>query len=328
MRSILQERMEEGPMSLQLPSEIVAERFVPTARALLAEALHERGLTQQAIADELGVTQAAVSKQLGGEVTLEERFVENERMQETIDRIATGLAEDTMDRVDAMAELLTLVRAFEDRGPICAIHEETMPELQGMGCDLCVRGADPEIQTERDALASVRRATRLLAASRTIPEHVPNVGTNVGTALPDAADPTDVAAIPGRLIRMHGRVEVPANPEFGASEHVAELILAARTVDPSLRGALNLATSDALLQAARERGLEPLEFDAGYEDRRDRLVEAFERAGSVPGLCYHRGAFGIEPNAYVLGETAVEAAELAIELTDAAATTDDGESDP
>jgi hypothetical protein len=306
-------------MSLLLPAEIVAERFVPTVRALLAEALHERGLTQQAIADELGVTQAAVSKQLAGDVELEERFVEDPRTHETVDRLATGLADGSMDTVDAMAELLALVREFEDRGPICALHEEEMPALQGMSCDLCVRGPDSDVRAERDALGSVRHATRLLAASRTLPASVPNVGTNVGMALPGATEPTDVAAVPGRLIRIRGRLEVPANPEFGASEHVAGLLLAALAVEPRLRGALNLATSDALLGAARDRGIDPLEFDPAYEDRRESLIETFEHAGDVPRVCYHRGAYGIEPNTYVLGETAVEAAELAVELADAAA---------
>ena len=303
-------------MSLRLPSEIVAERFVPTARATLAVELDQRGLTQQEIADHLGITQAAVSKQLNEEVTIEERFATNEQFVETIDRIADGLANDTMDEVDAMAELLALIRSFEDRGPICALHEEAMPGLDGLGCDLCVRGSDSAVLTERNVLTTVQRATRLLEESDTFVEHVPNVGTNVGTALPDATDASDVAAVPGRIIQLRDRIEVPANPEFGASEHVATTVLAAMAVDNGVRGALNCATSDALLSAARDRGIDPLEFDPDYDDRRERLTASFQNRGSVPRVCYHRGAFGIEPATYVLGETAVEAVELAVELTE------------
>ena len=311
-------------MSLRLPGEIVAERFVPTARAMLAVKLDERGLTQQEIADHLGVTQAAVSKHLNEDVVLEERFVENQRMIETTERIADGLSEGSMDEVDAMAELLGLVRAFEDRGPICELHEEAVPALQGLGCDLCVRGVDSEVLTERNVLTSVRKATRILAESTAFSEHVPNVGTNVGMALPDAADITDVAAIPGRIIRIHDRIEIPANPEFGASEHVAGTILAAMAVDPDVRGALNVSTSEAVLSAARDRGIEPLAFEPEYEDRRSRLESAFRERGSVPRVCYHRGAFGIEPITYVLGSTADEAAELAVALAEeSTAETDD-----
>jgi len=307
-------------MSLVLPSEIVVERFVPTARAMLAAALDERGFTQQEIADRIGVTQAAVSNLVNGNVAVEQRFSEDPRMVETIERIADGFEDDRMDGVDAMAELVALVEAFEDRGPICAVHEDAMPELEGLGCDLCVRGTDSEVLAERDVLASVRRAARLLAGTDAMAEHVPNVGTNVGMALPDAEDATDVAAIPGRIYRMRGSVEVPANPEFGASEHVARTILAARSVDPDVRAALNVGTSDALLAAARERGIDPLEFDPDYEDRGDHLREAMESRGDVPPVLFHRGAFGIEPVAFVLGRSAVEAAELAVDLAGRAAT--------
>ena len=305
-------------MSLRLPSEIVVEQFLPTARAMLAAELHEHDLTQQEIADSLGVTQAAVSKYVGGETPLNERFSEDTRMRETMAAIADGLATGEMDQYEALAELLELVREFEDRGPICEAHEEAMPALRGLGCDLCVRGPDEAVLAEREALATVREATRTLQAEPVIVEHVPNVGTNVGTALPDAVDETDVAAVPGRIHAMRGGLNVPANPEFGASQHVAETVLAARSVDPDAGGALNLATSDALLSAAREAGIDPLEFDADYEDRGERLRERFAERGAVPRVIYHRGAFGVEPITYVFGGTAAEAAALAADLAGAA----------
>ena len=305
-------------MTLQLPSEIVVERFLPTARAMLAAELDEKGWTQQEIADQLGVTQAAVSKYASGSVTTEERFREDARMRQTIGRIADGLAAGEMDEYAVLGELLALVREFEDRGPICAVHEEEMPALQGMGCDLCVRGTDTAVQAERAVLSSVRRATRLLVDSGVVVDAIPNVGMNVGMALPDAEDALDVAAVPGRIHDLRGRVNVPSAPEFGASEHVARAILAAAAVDPSRRAALNLTTDAAVLDAARERGIEPLEFDAGYENRAERLEAAFRERGEVPRVIYHTGAFGIEPITYVFGESAVEAAEFAVALLDAA----------
>ncbi|AGN00375.1 HTH DNA-binding protein [Salinarchaeum sp. Harcht-Bsk1] len=306
-------------MSLRLPEEIVAEQFVPTARTMLARELDERGLTQQAIADRLGITQAAVSNHLNGQVDVAAPIADDPRMAATVEEIADGFAEGSMDEVDALGELVALVQAFEDRGPICELHEQAMPALEGLGCDLCVRGRDEAVQAERDALAAVREASRRLGASQEMVTMVPNVGTNVATAIPGATEPTDVAAVPGRLIRMRGRIEVPANPEFGASRNVATAILAATTVDPEMRGAINLALDEDLLAAARERGIDPIEFDPEYENRRERLVSLFEERGSVPRLCYHRGAFGVEPVCYVFGETAVEAVDLAIELRNAVA---------
>ncbi|MBX0295523.1 thiamine-phosphate synthase family protein [Haloarcula nitratireducens] len=301
-------------MSLRLPSEIVVQDVLPTLRVLLARELSAHDLTQQEVATHLGVTQAAVSTYVNGDPDLEPRIADHPRTAETVEQVAGGLADGEMDGYDALAAVLELVRAFEDRGPVCELHEEAMPELRGLGCDLCVRGANPELRREREVLDSVREASRVLATTPGVVDYVPNVGTNVGTALPGGEAVSDVAAVPGRIYVMDGSVEVPANPEFGASKHVATTILAATAVDPDRRGALNLATDDALLDAARARGLDLLEFEAGYDDRGDRLRERFESRGAVPDVLYHRGAFGIEPITYVLAGTGADAARLAAEL--------------
>jgi len=301
-------------MALQLPSEIVVERFLPTARAMLAAELDARGFTQQAIADRLGVTQAAVSKYLNQDVPVEERFVDEPRMQATVERIAAGFADGSMDDYEALGELLALVREFEDRGPICEIHEAEMPGLQGLGCDLCIRGVDADLSEERAVLAAVRTAARRIADTPAVVDHIPNVGMNVGMALSDADDQLDVAAIPGRIHSLRGRVNVPSNPEFGASEHVATTILTATTADPDRRAALNLATSDRFLAAARDAGHEPVAFDAGYDGRAERLEALFGDVGRVPTVIYHEGAMGIEPITYVLAETAEDAARTLLDI--------------
>ena len=299
-------------MSLRLPGEIVAERFVPTARAMLARELADRGETQSDIAAFLGVTQAAVSNYVSGDAPTEDRFADDERMRRTVERIAEGWVADELDAYEALVELFSLVREFEDRGPICELHEEEMPALAGLGCDLCVRGADAAAEAEREVLRSVRKAARRLATAPGAASHVPNVGTNVAMALSDPTDRTDVAAIPGRLHATQGRVRIPAAPEFGASEHVARTLLVAAEADPSVRGALNLATSDRLLDAARARGVGPVRFDAAYEDRAAELRDRF--ADGVPRVAYHEGAFGVEPVCYVLGKSALAAAEFAASL--------------
>ena len=282
---------------------------------MLAAELSDRGFAQREIAARLGVSQAAVSQYLAGERRGEERFVEHPRMQATVERIAEGFDAGTMDDYEALAELLELVRAFEDRGPICAIHEAEMPALEGMGCDLCVRGRDSAVQAEREVLSNVRRAVRQFANAPGVTAHVPNVGTNVAMALPDAGDETDVAAVPGRIHAMRGGVNVPANPEFGASHHVATTLLAATAADSNVRGAVNLATSEDLLAAVPE-GTTAVAFDAEYEDRRERLDALFE--SGVPRVLYHEGAFGIEPITYVLGTSAVEAVATATTLVERA----------
>ena len=297
-------------MSLVLPSELVVERFLPTFRAMLATRLAKRGMTQKEIASHLGVTQAAISTYVGGDAGGDTRFQENQATVAAAERIADGLTGGEMDGYDALAELLSLIRHLEDRGPICEAHETVMPELNGLGCDLCVRGFDANLTAERSVLQNVREAARTLATTPNMAALVPNVGTNVGMALAGATDATAVAAIPGRIYTIGGRVEVPANPEFGASKHVATAILAAIAIDPETRGAVNIATDDDVLGAVRNRGIDPLEFDADYENRSEQLEACFDHRSEVPRVAYHRGAFGIEPTTYVFGSTALDAAQF------------------
>jgi len=301
-------------MTIQLPSEIVVDRFLPTARSMLAVELDERGLAQQEIATKLGISQAAVSKYLSGRQTGEPRFAEHPQMVETIDFIAEGFATGRLDDYEALSELLDLIRAFEDRGPICAVHEDEMPALDGMGCDLCVRGRDNRLQAERDVLRNVRHAVRLFSNTPAVVDHIPNVGSNIGMALPSADSETDIAAVPGRVHAMRGRANVPSNPEFGASQNVAQTVLAVRTVDPEIRGAVNLATSEELLAAAADQGVDTVAFDASYENRTERIQSLLADRERLPPILYHQGAFGIEPIAYVFGESAVDAVETAIGL--------------
>jgi len=292
---------------MKLPSEVVVETFLPTFRALLADELSGRGFTQQEIAENLGVSQPAVSKYVAGEVSTEDAYLEDERVHDTVERVAEGYDDGTLDEYEALAEVLGLVRALEDRGPVCEVHEREFPALRGKGCDLCVRGSDSSLLIENETLGDVRRAVRRLKNAPGVAEHVPNVGTNVAQALPDARDETDVAAVPGRVYAMRGRVHVPANPEFGASENVAAVVLAAQAVDASKHAALNLATSDVLLDAALSEGMTTVEFDADREDRRETLSCAF--ADGVPDVAYHSGGFGVEPVAYVVSEDAPSAVE-------------------
>lgn len=295
-------------MPLRLPDEIVVDELLPALRSGLAQALARRGMTQEAIARILGVSQPAVSRYVHGRVEIAPELADDPQLDRTVEDLADRLAHDRIDEVDLLAEVMQLVASMEDRGPVCRIHEREMPALEGLGCDLCVQGQDSAVIAERDVLAGVRRGVRRLRQIPGVVDHVPNVGTNLGMCLSGADRADDVAAVPGRIYVRHDRLQVPAAPEFGASRHVADLILAAHDADPATRAAINLATSEPLLDAADALDLETTAFEPDYEGRRRRLRSTFEADG-VPDLAYHEGAFGIEPIAYVLGGDAVDVVE-------------------
>jgi predicted fused transcriptional regulator/phosphomethylpyrimidine kinase len=213
-----------------------------------------------------------------------------------------------------MAEFHAAVRREEDRGVVCRLHEEDAPELRGQGCDLCVSAARPPRLAEQEALDDVRRALEALEGAPGFAALIPSVGSNVARGKPGAQRTLDVAAVPGRIFEMRGAVRVPAPPEFGASRHVAEVVLAAMSVFPDLAGAINVRADEATLARARSLGWQAVEFEAAYEGRHERIAKALSGRRKAPRALFHRGAFGIEPVMYVLGRTAAEAASEAIAL--------------
>ena len=64
---------------------------------------------------------------------------------------------------------------------------------------------------------------------------IPEVMSNLGYATPYPEGPQDVAAFPGRLVCGPQGLLIPAPPAFGASRHIASIILTAMTTHPELQ---------------------------------------------------------------------------------------------
>jgi len=286
--------------------EVVVEEFLPTYRSMLASALRDRGLTQSAVAGHLGISQSAVSKYAQGDVSVNETVREDERVRELVERLAEGLATGDVSRVQALAETEVLIRRLERGDLLARLHEEAFPPLADYEGGFDVHDPDSELRTAERVLASVRRGLRVLENTAGFAALIPAVGSNLVEATPDATSIDDVAAVPGRLLEIKGRTTVPAEPEFGVSEHVAGLLLAARAAGSDARAALNVRYDPDLVERLAA-GHEAVEFEAeaGFERA---VAEAIESNPDATVL-YQTGGFGVEPVIYVLGPDAVTAAE-------------------
>jgi len=291
---------------MKFVEEVVVEEFLPTYRSMLAAALRERGLTQQEVASALGLSQSAVSKYAQGGVERTAAVAEDDRVRELVERVADGLAAGEMSRVQALAETEVLIRRLADGDVLARRHEAAMPDLaEAGGLDL----HDPEgtVLTAERVRSSVSRALRALTGARGFAALVPAVGSNVVECLPDARGIEDVAGVPGRIVDVKGRPTVPADPEFGVSEHVADVLLAARAAGADVRAAVNVRYDPSFVAALESAGVDAVEFDP-EADRGDptdavRAALADRPLGDRLAL-YQTGAVGVEPILYVLGPDA------------------------
>lgn len=155
---------------------------------------------------------------------------------------------------------------------------------------------------------------------------IPEIQSNLGYALPYAQTPDDVAAVPGRIVRVGERVETLHDPEFGASSHVARVILTAMRADPGRRSAMALAFSEDIVRICRQAGWKVASFSRDDEPQDIRAREgsslewgtgrAIEEAGAVPDVIFDRGSMGKEPIVRVLGSTPGEVADKALYVSE------------
>jgi predicted fused transcriptional regulator/phosphomethylpyrimidine kinase/predicted transcriptional regulator len=298
---------------VRFAEEIVVEEFLPTFRSMLAEDLRERGLTQSEVADALGISQSAVSKYAHGDVAQNDRVRDDERVVRLMEEIGEGLATGSMSQVQALVEVEVLIRRLEDHDLLAQLHEEAMPELEGHGGDFNVHDPEDELRSTERVLTSMRKGLRIVESTSGFAVLIPAVGANLCECLPDATGIDDVAGVPGRIFDVKGRATIPADPEFGVSEHVASVLLAARDHGSDATAALNLRYDPDLLDQLRDAGYATAEFDAEYDDLGSAVGDALADAPDVTVL-YHTGGYGIEPITYLLGESAEAVALIAREL--------------
>jgi hydroxymethylpyrimidine/phosphomethylpyrimidine kinase len=140
------------------------------------------------------------------------------------------------------------------------------------------------------------------------PDLVPEVGINIGHALPFATDVEDVAGLEGRIFRVGDGIDTLAHIDFGASKHVSKIILTAMRYDHRFRSAMNLRFSEELVKRFKSLGYSVAEFDRSEEPKDVSTMEwgtenAILARGSVPDVRFDRGSVGKEPMVRLLGES-------------------------
>ncbi len=150
---------------------------------------------------------------------------------------------------------------------------------------------------------------------------IPEVRTNLVYAKPDARTPEDVLAIDGRVTVVNGQPKGAGPPRFGASSHMARLILELKMRDPSIRAGANFASNPTLMKWLEKysstRGwiFSVIDRSAEPADTRDtegasmpwKIQEAIRAAdGRVPKVFYETGAVGKEPVSVLVGNDPIE----------------------
>ncbi len=168
-----------------------------------------------------------------------------------------------------------------------------------------------QVEEKNQAEKEMKQAIRIFQDER-IGGLVPEVQTNIGLGLRNAKSHADVLAIPGRLIKNGDDIFTGAEPKFGGSRHVANIVLTVMRHDPEKRAVMNIKYTDELLRICKRLRFKIASFNRADEPKNIRIREgsslewgtqkALVGYSSVPDIIYDLGGTRKEEMIRVIAE--------------------------
>ncbi|MFH0847555.1 MAG: thiamine-phosphate synthase family protein, partial [Chloroflexota bacterium] len=128
-------------------------------------------------------------------------------------------------------------------------------------------------------LGNLIRAIGMLEDCPEFSALIPEVRVNLVYALPGAMTPEEVAAVDGRITSVRGLPHPSGMPRWGASDHMARLIIEVRKYDPNINAGINFKYDAAIREVVEkycsERGL-----SCGKIERTEEPAEVMAKDGA------------------------------------------------
>jgi hydroxymethylpyrimidine/phosphomethylpyrimidine kinase len=168
-------------------------------------------------------------------------------------------------------------------------------------------------------LKNVGEAVELIKNSKAFSDLIPEVGCNIAMGIQEASSVFDVAAVSGRIVRLKKAPHAVGCVEFGASSHIARIVLTAMHYNNFKRAAFNIRYSEEAIMACEELGFCVESFSREDEPQGLSTMEwgvsdAIRRAGKIPDVIYDKGGVGKEAMIRIIGRDAVEVAGKALRI--------------
>lgn len=266
-------------------------RLVPLLRAETARRLVRAGLAQDRIAEHLGVSQAMVSKYVRRPAAPHDGVGARQVSNLADASVKAVLREEEKGTMPAWCPVCDVLSG---RGLLCTVGGAG-------GATECERHEGGRAEPDRERILSGLRGAAERLARGPLRRLMPEVRSNLAVALPEAKTTRDVAAFPGRFTAIRGEVRAPAPPEFGASRHLAQILLKLRRRAPRLQAIMNVRYGEDVRAALRAANLKARILPRVHRELAPPRAPVADLDGVIDA-----GAFGIEPALYLLGESAPE----------------------
>ncbi len=165
-------------------------------------------------------------------------------------------------------------------------------------------------------LSELRRAVRRLEKMKNFAPLIPEVRTNFVYAKEEPKEIPDVAGVEGRITVVGGYPKAAGKMKFGASDHLARLLIEVAKYDKEIRAALNFKfdreTLGRVKRYTKKRGIPFGKIDRRKEPKKIAKIEKrsipwkvktlFSSANrQIPRIFYETEGWGKEPIFVLLG---------------------------
>lgn len=120
---------------------------------------------------------------------------------------------------------------------------------------------------------------------------IPKVKVNIAMCSSNAQSPKDVASVEGGLIFVNNRLSYYGSVGFGKSNHLAKLLLKIKEKSDKINSIMNIRN----LKLEKNIKIRMLDKDFSVNQNLNDV-----------DVLMHKGGFGIEPCAYIIGKNAME----------------------
>lgn len=288
---------------MKSPCTFWSEEIMPALRAGIARILYSEGYTQARIAEILDITQAMVSKYLS-----EKYKKPDPGVQELIDGMAGEIANLILygaDRRDVIKFVTQKFMEFFDSERGCRAYLK----YAGLEDEAFCKELFSTAPSHSGVLEMLNLALGQLLNDPKFAELLPEIRSNIAYALPGPGDYRDVAAVPGRITLVKGKL-FAMPPEFGASRHTADILIELSKISPEIRSVLNIRFDEKVENAMKKAGFKVTEItgEERDEEKTVRMIAERFRENEWDAVI-DRGGFGIEPVVYIFGRNPIEVIE-------------------
>jgi len=294
------------------PCEYVVKTYIPQVRArIIRDLIEKHGWGPSQVARTLKITLTSVLKYK--RILSEDTVISPDFLERVAEEALSILLSKQLDPETFIEVFCRNCMLHRIDGEICKLHRAHVDGLENcQACSNVFKFLEDKREERNVVIYDILSAYSRLIEIPDFDILIPQVRTNIVECIEGADNIEDVAAFPGRLTTVKGKLVAASRPEFNASKHLAEILVEAHKKKKNIRGLICIKYSEEIDKSIEELGFKVVYFSR--DEFKGDLKDFLSKIDDVPDIIVDKGGLGIEPVTYVFGEDAIEVAEKIVKI--------------